>query len=134
MEPWIADIFFTLVHLVIIGFNLTGWIWERTRKLHFGCILFTAASWLLLGIWYGIGYCPITDWQWQIKEQLGEKNLPGSFIKYFLDRLTGNDVSATFIDTLTALCFALAAALSVYVTFFKKHPMKSFGRPETFPE
>ncbi len=126
MELRISDIFFTIVHIVIIGFNLTGWMREQTRKLHLCCILLTAASWLIMGIWYGIRYCPITDWQWQIKEKLGEKNLPGSFIKYFVDRLTGKDASPAFIDTITAVCFVLAAALSVYVNFFKKYRTKAF--------
>ncbi|HYH55178.1 MAG TPA: DUF2784 family protein, partial [Anseongella sp.] len=82
----------------------------------------TAASWLLLGIWYGIGYCPLTDWQWQVKERLGESGLPASFIKYFADRVSGRDISASLINLLTAVCFAAAAAFSVYVNFFRKRP------------
>jgi hypothetical protein len=126
MDLRVADFLFTTVHLVIIGFNLTGWLWERTRKLHFCCILLTAVCWLLLGIWYGIGYCPITDWQWQVKAKLGEKNLPGSFIKYFVDRLTGSEAPAAFVDALTAVGFVLAAALSVYVNFFSKYRAKAW--------
>ena len=115
------DFLFTLLHLLIIGFNLLGWIWPATRKLHFIVVLLTAGSWLILGIWYGLGYCPITDWQWQIKEQLGETNLPSSFIKYYADKLTGRDIYSGFIDAVTAICFALAAVLSVYVNFIKEH-------------
>lgn len=83
------DWFFTALHLIIIGFNLVGWIWRKTRALHFVFVLLTAGSWLILGIWFGLGYCPITDWQWQLKEKLGETNLPNSFIKYFVDKVTG---------------------------------------------
>ncbi|MVN21429.1 DUF2784 domain-containing protein [Mucilaginibacter arboris] len=118
------DFLFTILHLVIIGFNLFGWIWKPTRKLHFIFILLTAASWFVLGIWFGIGYCPITDWQWQVKEKLGEHNLPNSFIKYYADQISGKAIDASFIDTLTALCFFLAAMLSVYVNFFKKKDYK----------
>lgn len=120
----ILDYLFTLLHLIIIGFNLLGWIWRSTRKLHLLFVLLTAASWLLLGIWYGIGYCPITDWQWQIKERLGETNLPNSFIKYFVDKLTRSDISSDLIDAVTAIFFAIAAALSVYLNFFKKNQQK----------
>ncbi len=116
----ILDIFFTCLHLVIIGFNLTGWMWIKTRILHFYGVLLTASSWFVLGIWYGWGYCPITDWQWQVKEKLGEENLPGSFIKYFADKLTGEAIDAHLIDVLTAMFFVLAAGLSVYVNFIKK--------------
>lgn len=115
------DFLFMLLHLFIIGFNLLGWIWSSTRKLHFIVVLLTAGSWLILGIWYGLGYCPITDWQWLIKERLGETNLPNSFIKYYADKWSGQDISSGFIDVLTAISFALAAALSVYFNFIRKH-------------
>ncbi|NRF37124.1 DUF2784 domain-containing protein [Pedobacter foliorum] len=114
------DWFFTILHLIIIGFNLLGWIWRKTRKLHFVCVLLTAGSWLILGIWFGLGYCPITDWQWQIKEKLGATNLPNSFIKYFVDKVTGGDVSSSFVDIVTASCFISAVCLSVYLNFIKK--------------
>lgn len=116
----IYDWLFTVLHLVIIGFNLLGWIWKKTRKLHFIFVLLTAGSWLILGIWFGLGYCPITDWQWRIKEKLGETNLPNSFIKYFADKITGNDISSNIIDVITAACFGIAVFLSVYLNFFKK--------------
>ena len=121
----LQDLLYTGLHLVIIGFNLLGWIWPATRKLHFLCVLLTAASWLLLGLWYGIGYCPITDWQWQVKEKLGEQDLPASFIKYYADKLSGRDVPATLVDLVTAGSFALAAGLSVYVNFFRRAGRKS---------
>jgi hypothetical protein len=116
----LLDIFLTLVHLVIIGFNLFGWIWPATRKAHFICVLATAASWFLLGIWFGIGYCPVTDWQWRVKEQLGEHDLPASFIKYYADKISGENISSVFIDEVTIICFTIVALLSVYVNFIKK--------------
>jgi hypothetical protein len=63
------------------------------------------------------GYCPITDWQWRVKEQLGEHNLPNSFIKYYADKTTGNNYSPSFIDTITVVCFAVAAFLAIYFNF-----------------
>lgn len=117
----LLDVFLTFVHLVIIGFNLFGWMWSATRKAHFICVLITAASWVLLGIWFGIGYCPVTDWQWRVKDQLGEHNLPASFIKYYADKICCKNISSSFIDAVTVICFAVAALLSVYVNFIKKN-------------
>ena len=114
-----ADFFFTLLHLAIIGFNLLGWIWKPLRKAHLVCIAATAFSWFILGIWFGWGYCPVTDWQWDIKRKLGETDLPGSFIKYFADRLAGEDFSPVLIDKLTLAAFLFVAFLSVYLNFFK---------------
>lgn len=115
VELQLLDLFFTLVHLAIIFFNLLGWIWPRTRKAHLVCVIATAASWFILGMWFGLGYCPITDWQWQIKEKLGEENLPSSFIKYFADKISGTNLDAALIDKLTAGIFALVFVLSVYL-------------------
>ncbi|MNL63629.1 hypothetical protein D3C87_1877820 [compost metagenome] len=67
-----------------------------------------------------MGYCPITDWQWQVKEKLGESNLPNSFIKYYADKVSGQNIPADFIDAATAICFAIAAFMSVYLNFVKK--------------
>lgn len=111
------DILLTIVHLSIVIFNLFGWIPKRTRKAHFICIVLTAASWFILGIWYGTGYCPFTDWQWKVKTKLGEKNLPVNFIEYFLEKITHHTFSSQFITILIAVCFSMAALLSVYVNF-----------------
>ena len=57
------DLLFIALHIAIKGFNLFGWIWEKTLKAHFVLIVATTLSWLVLGIWYGLGYCFLTDWQ-----------------------------------------------------------------------
>jgi hypothetical protein len=125
MKLQLLDRFLTFLHLIIILFNLLGWIWPRYRKLHLILVMATAASWLLLGLWFGLGYCPITDWQWQVKTALGEQNLPNSFIKYYADWLTGLNFSSGLIDTGTALLFGLAACLSVYVNFFRPKKLRN---------
>ena len=114
---YLRDVLLTILHLIIILFNLFGWIPKSTRKLHFISILITAGSRFILGIWYGMGYCPITDWQWQVKEKLGEQNLPSNFIEYFAEKITGYDFSPELVNTVIAVCFALAALLSIFVNF-----------------
>jgi len=114
------DIFYTIAHLVFTLFNLTGWIWKRTRKAHLVTLALTVASWFILGIWYGWGYCPLTDWHWRVKEKLGEKNLPGSFIKYFADKISGQDIDPSIVDTVTLGCLVFAITASVYLNFFSR--------------
>ncbi|MBS1531101.1 MAG: DUF2784 domain-containing protein [Bacteroidetes bacterium] len=116
----LADILLTLLHLLIIGFNLFGWIWKRTRRWHLAFAALTAGSWFILGIWFGWGYCPVTDLEWHVKEKLGEHNLPDSFIKYYADKLSGTSVSASLIDTVTTVVFFTAILVSVYVNFFRR--------------
>lgn len=114
------DILLTIVHLTIILFNLFGWAFRSTRKLHFVFIVLTAASWFILGIWYGMGYCPVTEWQWNVKERLGENNLPSNFIEYFAEKITGYNFSGQLVNTVIGVCFAVAALLSVYVNFIRR--------------
>lgn len=113
------DIFYTLLHFVIIGFNLLGWIWKTTRQLHLYAVLLTAGSWLVLGFWFGLGYCPITDWQWTVKMKLGEHDLPNSFIKYQADKLMGRDFSPIIIDWVTAITFTAVTVLAIYFRITK---------------
>ena len=116
----VADIVLTLLHLVIIIFNLTGWIWRKTRKIHLVVVALTFGSWFILGIFYGWGYCFLTDWQWRVKEKLGEMDLPDSFIKYIVDTSFGTDMDAGLINNLTLIIFLLILLVTLYVNFFSK--------------
>ena len=84
------DFFFLIFHAIVTLFNLLGWIWKKTRKANIILLLLTAFAWFGLGVFYGIGYCPLTDWHWKVLEKLGENNLPYSYIKYLIDRITGS--------------------------------------------
>ncbi len=114
------DIVLTILHLFIIGFNLLGWIWKKTRKLHLVFLGLTLLSWFVLGFWHGWGYCFLTDWHWNVKRALGETDLPNSFIKYFVDGVTGRPWDAGLIDTLTLAALLLVVLLSVYLNFIHK--------------
>jgi hypothetical protein len=127
----LLDLLLTILHFAIIGFNLFGWVWKPLRRAHFIVVCTTAACWFILGIWFGIGYCPITDWDWQIKAKLGELNLPNSFIKYYADKIAGKDVDSSLIDALTAGGFFIAALLSVYFNFVQKRIIR---RHQTSPK
>ncbi len=114
------DIFLTIAHLAILSFNLFGWIWPATRKLHLVVVLITAFCWLILGIWHGLGYCPITDWQWQIKEKLGEGNLPSSFVTYCLYGIGLKMIPVAVITYATGISFAIAGGLALYFNVVRR--------------
>jgi hypothetical protein len=124
----VLDFLFSFLHIAFTLFNLLGWIWPRTRKIHLVTIGVTAASWFILGIWYGWGYCFLTDWQWSIKEKLGETNLPSSFIKYFADKLTHSDNDPTFINTITLSFFLVAVLLTIYVNYIMRKKQRTETR------
>jgi hypothetical protein len=108
------NIFFFVFHSSVILFNLFGWIWKKTRLANLIVILLTVFSWTILGIWYGFGFCPCTDWHWQVREKLGYMDMPSSYTKFLVDSLTGLDVKETVVDTLAVALLALALAASVF--------------------
>ena len=112
----LLDIFFVLFHIFIILFNLFGWIWKRTRKYNLILLLLTGGSWLFLGLLVGtLGYCPLTDWHFDVLEKLGQTNLPLSYIKYLADRLTGLNFSSSMVDDITLYSFLTALIISFYL-------------------
>lgn len=111
------DAAFLVFHTALVGFNLTGWIWTRTRRLHLVVIGATVASWFGLGIFYGWGYCPSTDWHWEIKRKLGESDLPASYVKYYLDAVTGISWDAALVDVLVLVLGVGALGLSIWLNW-----------------
>lgn len=113
------DHFFLIFHTILILFNLSGWIWKKTRKLNLIILFLTGASWTVLGIFYGFGYCPLTDWHFEILEKLGNYNLPMSYIKYFIDRITGIEISEKTADLATLIVYIIALFISLFMNFRK---------------
>jgi|SRR6056297_4212761 len=111
------DYFFTIFHGALAAFNAVGWAWKKTRRLHLVTSGLTMLSWFGLGLLYGWGYCPCTDWHWQVKRELGERDLPASYIKYHVDQLTGLDSNPVVVDTAVAVIGVMAFLLSCWLNF-----------------
>jgi hypothetical protein len=107
------NIFFFVFHSAVILLVLFGWAWKKTRLANLVVILLVAFSWFILGIWYGYGYCPSTDWHWQARARLGYTDMPSSYTKFLVDSFTGWNVGQRIVDvfTLVLLVFALGASL-----------------------
>lgn len=109
----VLDYFFMVFHTLLIIFNVFGWLWKKTRKLNLIILLLTGLSWTVLGIFYGFGYCPLTDWHFKVLRKLGENDLPNSYIKYLIDRLFGCNMNAGLVDQLTLIVFIVVFAISL---------------------
>ncbi len=114
-----ANVFFFAFHIVLILFNLFGWIPAKTRKWNLAALALTAFSWVVLGYFYGWGYCFLTDWHWEVRDELGYTTDASSYIRFLLLRLTSLDLPAKTVDTWTAVLFGLAILASLYVNFLK---------------
>ena len=107
------DYLFVVFHGSLIVFILTGWIWSKTRRFHLLVMTLTFSSWVGLGFFYGFGYCPSTDWHWRVKEALGETDLPDTYVKYYLDRVTGLDWPPVLVHALILVFAVTALGVSV---------------------
>ena len=110
------DFLFLVFHASLILFILTGWLWRKARRLHLVITSLTCLSWFGLGWFFGLGYCPCTDWHWRIKRALGQTDLPTSYVNYYLDQLTGRSwdpilVGSTVMAVGVAI-FGLSVALN----------------------
>lgn len=114
----LLDILFVVFHTSLILFNMLGWIWKRTRLANLIVLLLTGGSWLFLGLIVGtLGYCPLTDWHFRILERLGKTDLPNSYMKYLVDRLTGMDIDTGVVDSVTLLGLITALVVSLIINY-----------------
>ncbi len=76
-------------------------------------VFLTAFSWVGLGYWYGWGYCPCTDWHWQVREAMGNQPQYMSYTRFLVESLLPVRISRFYVDTMTVMGLILATALSV---------------------
>jgi hypothetical protein len=109
----IADIGLDIFHLVIVLFLTFGWIWAKTRPLHRIAVGVTSFLWIVVGAFVGkIGYCPVTDWHWQVKKLRGEDELPVSYIDYQLQRI-GIHMPPERADQIVMAVFAAIVVITI---------------------
>jgi hypothetical protein len=106
------NVAFFVFHTAWIGFNCLGWAWRRTRPWHLGTIALTALSWFGLGWWYGWGYCPCTDWHWQVRARMGFSD-PPSYVQLLIRELTGIELQPIVANVVTLGTLVVAGGLSV---------------------
>ena len=115
------DIFYEILHILVVVVNLFFW-WPRyTRTMHFYLINLTAFSWLVMGAYFGLGYCFLTDWHWEVKSKLNYQDLPNDFISYALLRYFNINWPEYVVNTITALCFVGCFVLAWFLKLNKKY-------------
>jgi hypothetical protein len=107
------DYFFIVFHTTFTIFNMVGWIWKKTRKLHIITLALTAFSWFILGIRYGWGFCFCTEWHWEVREALGRPIRFNSYIYFLINEITGATPPENLVDTVTMAVFAACVFMSV---------------------
>ena len=116
----IIDYFFILFHSLLILFNVFGWIVPKWRFANLITLSITAFSWFALGIWYGIGYCPFTDWHWRVRRLLGYHDHSNSYIHFLILKITGINLPENWVNATTLIVFLTAFFISIYFALKKR--------------
>jgi hypothetical protein len=106
------NLLFHALHACIIFFTVFGWLLPSWRLAHFVWVLLTLASWYVLGIWMGMGYCPITDLHWTIKEKLGKGRPQCNFIYYWLTKVSNTQWDPERVDHAIVIITILTCIIS----------------------
>ncbi|MEZ6061956.1 MAG: DUF2784 family protein [Planctomycetaceae bacterium] len=109
------NIAFFVIHNTLIVFNLTGWIWPKTRKLHLVTMGMTLFSWLVMGAWKGWGYCACADWHFQIRRRMGIHAGESSYTELLFNQVPGLKVTRTFADIVTITVLVLILFVTAFV-------------------
>jgi hypothetical protein len=115
----LLDWFFVAFHTLLITFNLFGWIRKAWLRYNLITLLLTGGSWIFLGLFYGLGYCPLTDWHWMVLENLAKHPETNSYVAYLFNRVTGLEISDSFADGLTLWVYLGALCISLIKNFEK---------------
>ena len=111
------NILFHVIHLLIIFFYLFGWMIPQTRLAHYILALLILFSWCVLGIFYGFGYCLVTDIQWKIKKMMGEDPGTKYYVKYAIDKVTGLNTNPKTVNVATKSAYFGILIISTILFF-----------------
>lgn len=101
------------LHGGLVVFNVVGWAWRRTRRLNLLTLLLTLASWTLMGLWFGVGYCVLTDLHWRVRAAMGIHETAGSYLALLVRVVTGWKPPAALVNPVAATVFVFALGMSV---------------------
>jgi hypothetical protein len=130
----VLNVGFFVFHTLWIAFTCAGWAWRRTRRWELATVSLTALSWFGLGIWYGWGYCPCTDWHWRIRERLGYRD-PPSYIQLLIREVTGIDLNPDVANALALATLVVVGVLSSVLNIrdIRRKRMTASRRPSSTP-
>ena len=112
-----------VLHLAIILFVMTGWLFSALRPFHLALIFLMLGCWFILGRWFGAGYCPITDWQWKLKTHFGKGKPDATYIRYVLQKATGRELNPLAVDKSVLISTAMVTVLSLYLNIRQAIPL-----------
>lgn len=120
IELLLLDGIFFVVHTLIILLNVFGGLFPKTRRLNLVCMSLTLFSWLVLGYWFGWGYCICTHWHWQVRQALGIHDQAETYNQLLVYKLTGWLPNATLTANVSVGALLFAIMVQVVTTFSER--------------
>lgn len=121
-----------MLHSLLMAFNLVGWIWPRTRRIHLVTLGATLFSWLVMGAYRGWGYCLCADWHFQVRRKLGIHGGETSYTELLFNQIPGVTVTRHFADVVTVgglLLILIATAMVWLRPLAERIPSKPGNSP-----
>lgn len=109
----VLNVFFFVFHIALILFNVFGWLVPAWRRLNLWTLGITLFSWVVLGVFYGFGYCFLTDWHYAVRDKLGLITESNSYIHFLITRLSGIPIPERTVDIGTVVIFLVVVIISV---------------------
>lgn len=118
----VLNVAFFAFHTALIVFNMIGWAWKRTRRWNLAALGLTAASWFLMGMYYGVGYCVCTQMHFWVRAALGIHDGADNYLQLLARSVLGLDPSAASVRQLAAYGFAMSLFVSVALNLRDRYP------------
>lgn len=127
---YFLDKAFFALHTLLMGFNMIGWAFRRTRPYHLVCLVLTAFSWFVLGAIYGWGYCICTDWHFEIRRKLGYDDPYSSYLQLLAHEFFGISMSHEVSQWLAGGGFGLIviATALVWIREWRGHMKRKLDK------
>lgn len=109
----LADNIFNILHILAILINCFGWAFSKTLKLNLWFLLLTISSWSILGLFFGIGFCFLTEVHSLALGLIGSPSINFSYLDYLLLVKLKIPISSNTISILSILAVFTSLGISI---------------------
>jgi hypothetical protein len=96
-------------HFIFGLFLIFGWMYPNLKILHLICLFLWIGSWIILD------YCPLTKWEFKLRNILDKTfDHNAEIIQFYIYRFTGHKVESKLIFGLGFVVFIVLLYLNIY--------------------
>lgn len=104
---WLANLI-SVLHLIFGLFLMIGWQYSEVKIVYLTCLIMWIGSWIILG------YCPLTKWEFMLRNKYGSKIDPDTeIIQYYFHKCFKIRLRTEIIFILGILLFFILFYLGI---------------------